>query len=152
MPRWVIPALILFLLVLAFAFRWEEGPKKTYDWNVMAYKYDRWTKQNWCKIYSPQRVKEFTVPPGREEDRHIATGIWTGLVTLTSIWLLFSIKKPAVLNKIGWKIILQGIGGLFFLYVLIALCVTLKPEMLPAFIAFLIVSFCFVLSEKGGKQ
>ena len=154
MPRWVLPAIILFLLILALAFRWEEGPEKTYDWGILTYKFDRWSQQNWCKVYisTPPKIREFTIPPGWEEDKDIATGIWAGLVIVTSAWLLFSIEKPTILSRIGWKNILLGIGSLFFLYVLIALCVTFKPEMLGTLIAFLVVSLYFTLKERGNRK
>lgn len=52
MPRWASPVVILLLLLLIFAFRWEEGPKKTTDKGIITYKHDRWTGQDFIKKYS----------------------------------------------------------------------------------------------------
>lgn len=51
MPRWVLPSVVLVLLLLAFAFRWEEGPKKTTGNTTIIYKYDRWIGGDWVKTY-----------------------------------------------------------------------------------------------------
>jgi len=106
MPRWVLPSIILILLFLAFAFRWEEGPRRTADkYTVITYKHDRWLNQDWAKIYTfikdpPQLIAKEMPLQHRKIERDVLTLFWFLAVTLVSIWLYFSIKKD-ILNRKG---------------------------------------------------
>ncbi|AVX40774.1 hypothetical protein CTH_10010 (plasmid) [Carboxydocella thermautotrophica] len=56
---WIIPALISLLLLLAWPFRWEKGPTQTTPQYAIVYLKDRWTGQEWIKIYSPtKKIRE----------------------------------------------------------------------------------------------
>lgn len=70
MPRWVLPATILFLIGVAFVFRWEYGPVQYYGLKTAVYKHDRWTGQDWVKIYESSyegtKIRENPVPYDRD--------------------------------------------------------------------------------------
>jgi len=98
MPRWVLPAVILLLLFFAYAFRWEEGPKRTVEKATIIYKYDRWTGQDLVKIYTTREtVLRVTNPKIDQEhskaDRDLATGIWIVITFGVVLWLWLSIRK-----------------------------------------------------------
>ncbi len=53
MPRWFLPLVILCLLLLAFVFRWQEGPKFRSEDSIRFHQRDRWTGQGWEVLQWP---------------------------------------------------------------------------------------------------
>lgn len=54
---WIIPLIVLILLALALAFRWDYNATKTYNDGVSKWKTDRWTRQGWIEVYSTNGVQ-----------------------------------------------------------------------------------------------
>jgi len=48
---------------LAFIFRWDNEPQKTYNNDIVAYQNDRWTGQDWVKSYSQESIEERPIIP-----------------------------------------------------------------------------------------
>ncbi|ADI02373.1 hypothetical protein [Syntrophothermus lipocalidus] len=98
MPRWVLPATILFLIGVAFVFRWEYGPVQYYGLKTAVYKHDRWTGQDWVKIYESSyegtKIRENPVPYDRDarKNRETATKIGALAAFITFIWLVLAVQ------------------------------------------------------------
>lgn len=115
---WVYPCVIIALLLLALAFRWDYKATKNAELYVAKWKVDRWTGQTWAELYSPNcEYEEFpdTVrfgpyhPTERDEaawsKRHTLTRVWNGLLVFSVIWLLYaawlgpSLRRRRLLNQ-----------------------------------------------------
>jgi len=51
MARVLLPFLLVLVLLAAWACRWEKGPTKTDNSTIVVFYKDRWTHQDWVKIY-----------------------------------------------------------------------------------------------------
>ncbi len=117
--QWIIPALIFFLLILAWFTRWEYIDKKSFDNGVTyAYKIDNWTGETWLEKYRTDEYQETPVINGKTEKldsefkinqtrsqadnllakeywqkRILLTNIWYGSAAVTIMWLLIALRK-----------------------------------------------------------
>lgn len=107
-PRpWLTPLVVLIILLLAFAFRWDYNASKTYDWGVVKWKTDRWDGRKWAEVYEVMTSNGqsnsfvYEVPYDREgnllkgdlrrsayKKRNLATAVWGTSVIGASIWLI----------------------------------------------------------------
>lgn len=99
MPRWILPAVLLMLLLVAFAFRWDEGSTKTFSHTIVEFKHDRWTGQNWVKVYRLYgriAVTERAIEKvGINYPYQLKNGLtieWTIATVLAAGWLLWSVR------------------------------------------------------------
>ncbi|MFA5453628.1 MAG: hypothetical protein WC248_08655 [Candidatus Methanomethylophilaceae archaeon] len=72
----VVPAIILLMLIGAWAFRWDYKTTQTIDDVKIIHKVDRWTGDRWCELYS-LGISGAEVACGDIENRRTsATAIW----------------------------------------------------------------------------
>lgn len=115
--RWVIPAVLLALLVLALTFRWDTEASKTTDTAAVKWVRDRWTGRLWARTYLIGRdgIKAgevliskgiFPLPNGMllpdqspwpvskyaKMERWIVSGAWATLTGACLVWLTLSLK------------------------------------------------------------
>ncbi len=106
---WRIPLVILLLLVIASATRWQtEATFRRSDFpQVVHWKRDRWTNTRWVAMYDPGRYQEIplmtgTFPRDTEQTRSVvavASLIWVGLVLLDILWLLIALIAAGVRRR-----------------------------------------------------
>ena len=103
---YVTPLLIMLLLLVLSATRWDYKNTKNFDDGgdllTVKWKEDNWTGDEWLEVYAHSGVSEL-IPNGvTQEDvdfsfalRRTLTQIWWGLFLATAIWLLYAtiIKK-----------------------------------------------------------
>jgi len=115
--RWLLPALLLVILLVAFVSRWEDLGTRTEDAKRATYLHDRWAGRVWVKysgvsggqliagetlaahnLHNPwtkpldSRNKEANILYARRE-RAIWTGAWVVLVLANAYWLYASLKR-----------------------------------------------------------
>lgn len=89
--RYIIPLIILVILILLVAFRWDVQATKSYSWSVAKWEKDRWTGEVWLSRYSPDGSE--VTPTLHEEERigPITTALtvaWWVLLAGDLAWLL----------------------------------------------------------------
>ena len=102
-PKWKLPLIILLLLLVAFALRWDTKATKTHDQGVAKWVTDRWTGDTWQLSYKSKGVYEFLANRNRKESqaetdaayrkRTTATIIWIVLFSLILGWLFYTVVK-----------------------------------------------------------
>ncbi len=104
LKTWYIPAVLLVLLLLANAARWEVVASKTTSKGVTIWKTDHWTGFRWVEFYVGRvatRLPAEPYPYGLDADdvRYTTENYnvgWQIGVYITSIWLL-------VLGLSAWR-------------------------------------------------
>lgn len=58
MRRIAVPALLLVVLLVAYATRWQVVASRTQDFAAVKWVRDRWTGETWIRMYLPNKVEE----------------------------------------------------------------------------------------------
>lgn len=91
MKRYMLPLLILVILILLMAFRWDTQATKSYSNGIAKWKQDRWTGEIWFHGYKPMYTEKAPTRYEEEKIRPITMGLtlaWWGLFIANMIWLL----------------------------------------------------------------
>lgn len=89
--RYVLPVIILVILILLMAFRWDTQATKSYNNGVAKWKQDCWTGEIWFYVYKTRFAEKTPTRYEEEKIGPITMGLtlaWWGLFIANIIWLL----------------------------------------------------------------